>query len=280
MKYTSNFPKHSELVPVYGGGGNKIHRDHPSAIMNFEKYAKEGRATPSDLIAMGFDESSKVGQWSMDHTTNRFVHPLGFSHSTIPKAGARTKNGHSIEASELAYKNFTELKKYGDEMSAPINDVGLKVLHRLISGIAATDRYVLVFFADDESKPYGYTVHIRNVSNVLSQLKDAMDPMGVIEQISPGGEQRTSDSSMVYHLRTKTCLTHWVLAREPDDGEWKGPSHTTFKTRAEMVKALGHPQQAGAFFNFTLKESLPDEFKDQFKQLQIFDSVQPEQEAC
>ena len=284
MKYTTKFPKYladnSESVPIFRGNDKRMHKQDPNIALNLERWAKEGRATPSDLRKMGFDVSSKVGQWSMNLATDRFEHPLGFSHSTIPKPGARTKNGHSIEASEAAYKNFTELKKYGDEMSAPINDVGLKVLHRLIAGIAATDRYVLVFYADDGSKPYGYTVHIRNVSNVLSQLKDAMDPDGVIEKISPDGEQRTSDSSLVYHLRTKTSLSHWVLAREPDHGEWKGPNHSTFKTRAEWVKAVGHPQQAGAFFNYTLKEELPDEFKDQFKRLQIFDSVQPEQEAC
>ena len=87
MKYT----KHSELVPVYGGGGNKIHRDHPNAIMNLEKYAMDGKATPSQLRAMGFQQDHVAG-WKMNFVKDRFERS-GFSSETIPQPGTRSKNG-------------------------------------------------------------------------------------------------------------------------------------------------------------------------------------------
>ncbi len=284
MKYT----KHWELVPVYGGGGNKIHRDHPSATMNLEKYAMDG-ATPSLLRAMNFKQDHVAG-WKMNFDKNRFE-KCGFSTETIPQPGTRSKNGHSIEASESKFGEFTQLAKYGDEVQADISDVGIKQLIRMISRIESHQRFALAFYASDGTKPYGYTIHKGNVENVLEQLRDSMDDDGVIETISPDGEQRTSDSSMVYHLKMKKTITHWKMQRDPDDGHFKGPGMTTYPSHAAMVKAtfgshagkvkaIGHSQKAGAFFPETLKPDLPQSFKDQFEKLQIYDSVLPDQKPC
>ena len=106
-----------------------------------------------------------------------------------------------------------------DDMTAPVNNAGLEILGRLLSGMAATERFVLSFYADG-SKPYAHTVHNLNASNVLSQIKDSMGP-----NISPDGELRNSDSSLLYHLRTTTSLTHWVLVRQPDVKIEATPTH-------------------------------------------------------
>jgi hypothetical protein len=129
-----------------------------------------------------------------------------------------------------------------DDMTAPVNNAGLEILQRLISGMTATERFVLSFYADG-SPPYAHTVHNLNASNVLSQIKDSMGPL---RNISPDGELRNSDSSLLYHLRTTTSLTHWVLVRQPDDIKKKGVPQETIDTyckdneisRAELHEKL------------------------------------------